>query len=171
MIIQIVFLFPWREAFWWVSIYIYFTGLAEKNCDSITFKHILHAQSQNNLNIVLNLCIFWTFVGNGNGVVGKKTYLEGIITSIPTLGAGQSAFTIHFEWDADMGIPGAFLIKNYMQVELFLVSLTLEDIPNQGSMHFVCNSWVYNSKVYEKDRIFFASEVKLFTPRNYLHTT
>ncbi|KAH1051962.1 hypothetical protein GLYMA_08G189200v4 [Glycine max] len=96
--------------------------------------------------------------GNGNGVVGKKTYLEGIITSIPTLGAGQSAFTIHFEWDADMGIPGAFLIKNYMQVELFLVSLTLEDIPNQGSMHFVCNSWVYNSKVYEKDRIFFASE-------------
>ncbi|XP_020218679.1 seed linoleate 9S-lipoxygenase-2 [Cajanus cajan] len=95
---------------------------------------------------------------NGNGIIGKKTYLEGIISSIPTLGAGQSAFNIHFEWDGEMGIPGAFIIKNYMQVEFFLVSLTLEDIPNQGTMHFVCNSWVYNSKVYENDRIFFASQ-------------
>ncbi|CAJ1950881.1 unnamed protein product [Sphenostylis stenocarpa] len=96
--------------------------------------------------------------GNGNGKVGKKTYLEGIITSIPTLGAGQSAFDIHFEWESDMGIPGAFLIQNHMQVEFFLVSLTLEDIPNHGTMHFACNSWVYNYKSYEKDRIFFANE-------------
>ncbi|KAL2337923.1 hypothetical protein Fmac_012369 [Flemingia macrophylla] len=96
--------------------------------------------------------------GNGNGIVGKKTYLEGIIRSKPTLGAGQSAFNIHFEWDGEMGIPGAFIIKNYMQVEFFLVSLTLEDIPNQGTMHFVCNSWVYNSNVYKHDRIFFATQ-------------
>ncbi|RDX78495.1 Seed linoleate 9S-lipoxygenase-3, partial [Mucuna pruriens] len=104
---------------------------------------------------------------NGNGIIGKKTYLEGLITSIPTLGAGQSAFDIRFEWDSDMGIPGAFIIKNNMQLEFFLVSLTLEDIPNQGTMHFVCNSWVYNSNVYEKDRIFFTSETYLpsETPR------
>ncbi|KAJ1420348.1 PLAT/LH2 domain [Sesbania bispinosa] len=98
---------------------------------------------------------------NGIGKVGKQTFLEGIISSFPTLGAGQSAFHIHFEWDSDMGIPGAFYIKNYMQVEFFLVSLTLEDIPNQGTLHFVCNSWVYNSKVYEKDRIFFANKTYL----------
>ncbi|BAT98352.1 hypothetical protein LR48_Vigan346s002500 [Vigna angularis] len=96
--------------------------------------------------------------GNGHGKVGKKTYLEGIITSIPTLGAGQCAFDIHFEWDSDMGIPGAFLIQNHMQLEFFLVSLTLEDIPNHGTMHFSCNSWLYNYKNYEKDRIFFANE-------------
>jgi len=101
--------------------------------------------------------------------VGKKTYLEGIITSIPTLGAGQSAFDIHFEWDTDMGIPGAFLIQNYMQVEFFLVTLTLEDIPNHGTMHFVCNSWVYNSKSYQKDRIFFANQVNCFFYQVYIH--
>ncbi|PNX98378.1 seed lipoxygenase, partial [Trifolium pratense] len=73
---------------------------------------------------------------NGKGKLGKATFLEGIITSLPTLGAGQSAFKIHFEWDDDMGIPGAFYIKNFMQTEFFLVSLTLEDIPNHGSIYF-----------------------------------
>lgn len=95
--------------------------------------------------------------------MGKQTYLEGIVTSLPTLGAGQSAFDIHFEWDSDMGIPGAFYIENFMQVEFFLVSLTLEDIPNHGTIHFVCNSWIYNDKKYKSDRIFFANKVN-FSP-------
>ncbi|KAH1237701.1 Seed linoleate 9S-lipoxygenase-2 [Glycine max] len=95
---------------------------------------------------------------NGNGIVGKKAYLEGIIASIPTLGAGQSAFNINFKWDSDMGIPGAFIITNHMNVEFFLVSLTLEDIPNQGTMNFVCNSWVYNYEDYKQNRIFFVNE-------------
>ncbi|XP_061365130.1 seed linoleate 9S-lipoxygenase-2 [Gastrolobium bilobum] len=98
---------------------------------------------------------------NGKGKVGKDTFLEGIIASLPTLGAGESAFSIHFEWDDSMGIPGAFYIKNYMQVEFFLKSLTLEDIPNQGTIHFVCNSWVYNSKLYKSQRIFFANKTYL----------
>ncbi|CAL0332442.1 unnamed protein product [Lupinus luteus] len=96
---------------------------------------------------------------NGNGKVGKDTFLEGIIASLPTLGAGESAFSIHFEWDNSMGIPGAFYIKNYMQLEFYLKSLTLEDVPNHGTIHFVCNSWVYNSKLYNKrERIFFANK-------------
>ncbi|KAJ1424523.1 PLAT/LH2 domain [Sesbania bispinosa] len=99
--------------------------------------------------------------GNGKGKLGKSTFLEGIITSLPTLGAGQSAFKIHFEWDDDMGIPGAFYIKNYMQTEFLLVSLTLDDIPNHGTIHFVCNSWIYNSKHYKTDRIFFANQTYL----------
>lgn len=99
-------------------------------------------------------------IGNGKGKVGKATFLEGIISSLPTLGAGQSAFRIHFEWDDDMGIPGAFYIKNFMQTEFFLVSLTLDDIPNHGSIYFVCNSWLYNAKHYKSDRIFFANKVQ-----------
>ncbi|XP_061370324.1 linoleate 9S-lipoxygenase-like [Gastrolobium bilobum] len=99
--------------------------------------------------------------GSGKGKVGKQTFLEGLITSLPTLGAGQSAFDIRFEWDTDMGIPGAFYIDNFMQGEFFLVSLTLEDVPNQGTIHFVCNSWVYNSKKYQSDRIFFANKTYL----------
>ncbi|KAL9304343.1 hypothetical protein ACSQ67_021606 [Phaseolus vulgaris] len=98
---------------------------------------------------------------SGKGKVGKQTFLEGIITSIATLGAGQSAFDVHFEWDSDMGIPGAFYIENFMQVEFFLVSLILEDLPNQGTIHFVCNSWIYNDKKYKSDRIFFANKAYL----------
>uniref|UniRef100_A0A0R0H569 Lipoxygenase n=1 Tax=Glycine max TaxID=3847 RepID=A0A0R0H569_SOYBN len=94
---------------------------------------------------------------HGKGKVGKDTFLEGINTSLPTLGAGESAFNIHFEWDGSMGIPGAFYIKNYMQVEFFLKSLTLEAISNQGTIRFVCNSWVYNTKLYKSVRIFFAN--------------
>ena len=102
--------------------------------------------------------------GNGKGKVGKSTFLEGIISSLPTLGAGQSAFTIHFEWDdGEMGIPGAFYIKNFMQTEFFLLTLTLEDIPNHANLkiHFVCNSWIYNAKNYKTDRIFFSNKTYL----------
>jgi len=91
--------------------------------------------------------------------VGKKTYLEGLVTSIPILGAAQSAFDVHFEWDSDMGIPGAFYIENFMLGEFFLVSLTLEDIPIHGTINFVCNSWIYNAKKYKTKRIFFTNKV------------
>ncbi|XP_027336926.1 seed linoleate 9S-lipoxygenase-like isoform X2 [Abrus precatorius] len=93
---------------------------------------------------------------NGNGKVGKEAYLNKHLPTLPTLGARQDAFSVHFEWNADFGIPGAFYINNYMTDEFFLVSVTLEDIPNHGTIHFVCNSWVYNFKSYnKKERIFF----------------
>ncbi|KAL2337926.1 hypothetical protein Fmac_012372 [Flemingia macrophylla] len=98
---------------------------------------------------------------SGKGKVGKQTFLEGLINSLPTLRDGQSAFDIHFEWDSDMGIPGAFYIENFMQLEFYLVSLTLEDVPNQGTIHFECNSWVYNAKMYNSTRIFFANKTYL----------
>ncbi|KAL5062717.1 hypothetical protein RYX36_024454 [Vicia faba] len=95
---------------------------------------------------------------SGKGKVGKRTFLEGIITSLPILGAGQCAFNVHFKWDSEMGIPGAFYIENFMLGEFFLVSLTLEDIPNHGTIHFVCNSWIYNTTKYKTERIFFANK-------------
>ncbi|CAK8560361.1 unnamed protein product [Lathyrus sativus] len=99
---------------------------------------------------------------SGKGKVSKEAFLEGILTSIPTLGDRQSAFRIHFEWDSNMGTPGAFYIDNFMQGgEFFLVSLTLDDVPNVGSIKFACNSWVYNSKKYKTDRIFFANKTYL----------
>ncbi|KAJ1420344.1 PLAT/LH2 domain [Sesbania bispinosa] len=97
-------------------------------------------------------------VSSGKGKVGNTSYLEGIIDNLPTLGASQSAFSIHFDYDSNFGIPGAFYIKNYMSTEFLLVSLTLEDIPNHGTIHFVCNSWIYNAKNYQADRIFFAND-------------
>ncbi|XP_058750251.1 linoleate 9S-lipoxygenase-like [Vicia villosa] len=98
---------------------------------------------------------------SGKGKVGKRTFLEGIVTSLPILGAGQCAFNVHFKWDSEMGIPGAFYIENFMLGEFFLVSLTLEDIPNHGTIHFVCNSWIYNTTKYKTERIFFANKTYL----------
>ncbi|OIW17162.1 hypothetical protein TanjilG_18117 [Lupinus angustifolius] len=99
--------------------------------------------------------------GSGKGKVGKLAYLEKHLPSLPNLGANQEAFNVHFEWDSDFGIPGAFYIENFTQSEFFLVSLTLEDVPNQGTIHFLCNSWVYNKKKYDTDRIFFANKTYL----------
>ncbi|XP_058745335.1 seed linoleate 9S-lipoxygenase-3-like [Vicia villosa] len=98
---------------------------------------------------------------SGEGKVGKEAYLKQAITNLPTLGDKQTAFSIEFEYDSSFGIPGAFKIKNYMSTEFYLVSLTLDDIPNLGTIHFVCNSWIYNAKKYQTDRIFFANNVFL----------
>lgn len=103
------------------------------------------------------ICV--VFVANGKGLVGKEFYVEKHLPALPTLGARQDAFNIYFEYDANLGIPGAFYIRNYTQAEFFLVSVTLNDIPNHDSVQFVCNSWVYNFRNYKKDRIFFSNDV------------
>ncbi|KAL1339142.1 hypothetical protein AAHE18_U012200 [Arachis hypogaea] len=98
---------------------------------------------------------------SGKGKVGNTAYLKGIIDNLPTLGDQQNAFKIEFDYDSNFGIPGAFYIKNYMSNEFLLLSLTLEGIPNVGTIHFVCNSWIYNAKNYQSDRIFFANNTYL----------
>jgi linoleate 9S-lipoxygenase len=101
-------------------------------------------------------------IDTGRGKVGKETFLEGLLTSIPTLEDNQSAFSIDFEWRSqDMGIPGAFYVQNFMPHEFFLVSLSLEDVPNHGPIHFICNSWVYNTEKYKIDRVFFSNKVRI----------
>ncbi|CAB4285327.1 unnamed protein product [Prunus armeniaca] len=77
------------------------------------------------------------------GKVGKPAYLENWITTITPLTAGDSAFDITFDWDEEIG------------------TLTLEDVPGEGQIHFVCNSWVYPADKYKKDRIFFANKTYL----------
>ncbi|XP_061338052.1 probable linoleate 9S-lipoxygenase 5 [Gastrolobium bilobum] len=100
--------------------------------------------------------------GNGlKGKLGKPAYLEDWITTITSLTAGESAFRVTFDWDDEIGTPGAFLIKNNHHSEFYLRSLTLEDVPGQGVIRFVCNSWVYPSDKYEKDRIFFSNKTYL----------
>ncbi|XP_057455131.1 seed linoleate 9S-lipoxygenase-like [Lotus japonicus] len=99
---------------------------------------------------------------SGVGLLGEETFLQKHIPSLPTLGARQEAYSVEFDYDANFGIPGAFYIKNYMQCEFFLVSLTLEDIPNHGTIRFDCNSWVYNFKLYNnRHRIFFTNDTYL----------
>ncbi|KAJ0080261.1 hypothetical protein Patl1_22617 [Pistacia atlantica] len=95
------------------------------------------------------------------GKVGEEAYLEEWITTITPLLAGESAFNVTFDWNEEIGVPGAFIIKNNHHSEFYLKSLTLEDVPNEGRVHFVCNSWVYPAKHYKKDRVFFTNKASI----------
>ncbi|KAK7277935.1 hypothetical protein RJT34_22955 [Clitoria ternatea] len=95
------------------------------------------------------------------GKLGNPAYLEDWITRITPLTAGESAFSVAFDWDEEIGTPGAFLIRNNHHSEFYLRSLTLEDVPGQGVIRFICNSWVYPAHKYERDRIFFSNKTYL----------
>ena len=102
------------------------------------------------------------FVANGlQGKVGKRAFLEDWITTITPLTAGESAFKVTFDYDKEVGEPGAFIIRNNHHSEFYLRTLTLEDVPGHGRIHFVCNSWVYPADKYDTDRVFFTNQVRL----------
>lgn len=96
------------------------------------------------------------------GKLGEPAYLEDWITTITPLTAGESAFKVTFDWDNEMEVPGAILIRNNHHSEFYLNSITLEDVPGQGRIHFPCNSWVYPADKYKKDRIFFSNKVIIY---------
>ncbi|KAL6278610.1 hypothetical protein ACE6H2_022211 [Prunus campanulata] len=96
------------------------------------------------------------------GKLGEPAYLEDWITTITPLTVGDSAFKVTFDWEEEIGVPGAILIKNNHHSEFFLKTITLEDVPHEGRVHFVCNSWVYPAEKYTKDRVFFIN--KTFLP-------
>ncbi|WCJ43140.1 Linoleate 9S-lipoxygenase 1 [Euphorbia peplus] len=97
------------------------------------------------------------------GKVGKPAYLEDWNDStFSSITPGDSVFKVTFEDDDnDIVIPGAFIIKNHHHSEFYLKTVTLEDVPGHGRIHFVCNSWVYPAKRYTKDRVFFTNKTYL----------
>ncbi|MCD7453760.1 hypothetical protein HAX54_021993 [Datura stramonium] len=113
----------------------------------------------------VSLQLISTSVHDANGLEGKRNdqaYLENWLTNITPKTTGELAFTITFDRDYEkFGVPGGFIIKNLHFREFFLKSLTLEDVPNHGKIHFVCNSWIYPAHKYESDRIFLANQAYL----------
>ncbi|KAL3381890.1 hypothetical protein AABB24_001802, partial [Solanum stoloniferum] len=100
--------------------------------------------------------------GSHEGKLSNPAYLENWLTHITPIIAGESTFSVTFEWDhEEFGVPGAFIINNFHLNEFFLKSLTLEDVPNHGKIHFICNSWIYPASKYKSDRIFFANQAYL----------
>ncbi|CAN6724642.1 unnamed protein product [Malus baccata var. baccata] len=95
------------------------------------------------------------------GKVGKPAYLENWVTTITPLTAGEAAFDVTFDWEKEIGVPGAFVVRNEHHSEFYLKTLTLEDVPGEGRVHFVCNSWVYPADKYKKDRVFFSNKTYL----------
>lgn len=95
------------------------------------------------------------------GKLGKEAHLEKWVTKITSLTAGECEFGITFDWDESMGVPGAFIIRNHHHSQLFLGSVTLEDVPgHEGPIKFVCNSWVYPTRRYKYNRVFFSNKVR-----------
>ncbi|MFS7986151.1 putative linoleate 13S-lipoxygenase [Helianthus anomalus] len=96
------------------------------------------------------------------GKLGKPAILEDWISTVsPLITAGESTNEVTFDWDEEIGLPGGFLVQNLHHSEFYLMTLTLENVPGHGKVHFVCNSWVYPAKNYTKDRIFFANKAYL----------
>ncbi|XP_072990735.1 linoleate 9S-lipoxygenase 6-like [Typha latifolia] len=99
---------------------------------------------------------------NGNrGVVGPPAYLENYVSILKAIAAGESKYSLTFRWEEKQGIPGAIIVKNHHSSEFFLKTITIENFPGKGRMHFVCNSWVYPVEKYKYDRIFFANSTYL----------
>ncbi|XP_071716833.1 probable linoleate 9S-lipoxygenase 5 [Rutidosis leptorrhynchoides] len=94
-----------------------------------------------------------------NGKIGKVAYIEDWTRKMTTMAAREASFSVTFEWDESMGVPGALMIKNNHHSQFYLKMVTLEDVPgHDGPIHFVCNSWVYPTNRYKYNRIFFANK-------------
>ncbi|XP_050371800.1 probable linoleate 9S-lipoxygenase 4 [Argentina anserina] len=95
------------------------------------------------------------------GKLGKVAYLENWIGTLGPLTAGETKFRVTFDVEGEIGVPGAFIIRNNHHSQFFLKTVTLDDVPGAGQILFVCNSWVYPASKYKKDRIFFANKTYL----------
>ncbi|KAE8717611.1 Linoleate 9S-lipoxygenase 5 [Hibiscus syriacus] len=104
-------------------------------------------------------------VDPANGTKGKlwkPANLEKWVTKITPLSTGDVTFSVTFEWDeSSMDVPGAFIIKNKHHSQFYLRTVTLEDVPGHGRVHFVCNSWIYPTHRYKFDRVFFSNKTCL----------
>ncbi|KAJ7299938.1 hypothetical protein O6H91_03G017000 [Diphasiastrum complanatum] len=56
---------------------------------------------------------------------------------------GDITYNISFTVDKAFGVPGAFIIRNNHVNEFYLKSVSLT-FPDQSTINFICNSWVYN---------------------------
>ncbi|MED6138211.1 Linoleate 9S-lipoxygenase 5 [Stylosanthes scabra] len=96
------------------------------------------------------------------GKHGKVAYLERWVSKISSLtGAKETEFAVKFDWDESIGVPGAIIVRNNHHSQFYLKTITIEDIPGHGPLHFLCNSWVYPAHRYTYDRVFFSNKAYL----------
>ena len=88
------------------------------------------------------------------------------IGNLPGTGEGVKAslFEVSFDWDDNIGVPGAIIVRNnHLLTEFFLktIILSIKDIPGVESEEIVlvCNSWVYPNEKYDYERVFFTNKV------------
>lgn len=91
--------------------------------------------------------------------VGAPAFLENWPTLSAGATVGDTTLKAEFQLDKDFGTPGAFIIKNFHKSEFYLKTVTLQNVPGKGKVHFSCYSWVYPADKYKYDRVFFANQV------------
>lgn len=98
---------------------------------------------------------------DGKGKLGKPSYLGKWLNKCSGLTPGDVAFGVTFEWDEDIDVPGALIVRNEHHTQFYLKTVTLDNVSQHGTIHFVCNSWVYPAHRYDKDRVFFTNQAYL----------
>ena len=90
--------------------------------------------------------------------MSNPTIIEGWVTKLDTIASQNYSFKMEFSVPREMGVPGAILVRNDHPNEFLLVSfsLTLDD---SREIHYMTNSWVYNTSKTGA-RIFFQNKVR-----------
>ncbi|CAM6039179.1 unnamed protein product [Sphagnum compactum] len=81
-------------------------------------------------------------------------------SEVPDFPVGQDIkFDLTFHVAEDFGVVGAIIVHNDHPFEFLLESFSLT-LPDQSTVNFRCNSWVYNTS-HKPGRIFFSNQVYL----------
>ncbi|KAF3784587.1 hypothetical protein EJ110_NYTH24146 [Nymphaea thermarum] len=90
--------------------------------------------------------------------VGALSFLEDWPKLRAAVAVGDTTFKVEFYLEEEFGTPGAFIIRNLHKSEFYLKTVTLQNVPGKGKVHFACYSWVYPANKYKYDRVFFANQ-------------
>ncbi|KAK7831226.1 putative linoleate 9s-lipoxygenase 5 [Quercus suber] len=92
--------------------------------------------------------IIASFIDRIYELLGKRVSMQLISSVHPDPGHSFSLITISISCLSNISGLCHFYLK----------TVTLEDVPGHGRVHFVCNSWVYPAHRYRYNRVFFSNK-------------
>ena len=101
----------------------------------------------------------------GVGKRSKESFIKDWAQKA-TVEADKVQYTAEFSINAKFGEPGAVLIRNTHQAELYLESIALQ-LPS-GTIYFSCHSYIAASTHDPKPRVFFSNKVCKSLPAHHI---
>lgn len=99
----------------------------------------------------------FVLTATGAGKRSKQSFIKDWAEKA-TVQADKVQYTAEFSINAEFGEPGAILICNTHQAELYLESIALQ-LPS-GTIYFPCHSYIAASVHDPKPRVFFTNKVR-----------